>query len=133
LAMSSFGGDPPRSRQRSDTWEHYVQPVIRDGHLPISTMREYFNSSQMVEELMKLNEHTLSHIRNTPSQMEQLRGALSGDRLELATAIINQGRANVEDRLRAIYLGILPKEKLDETLAMLQTTDQRRAAADNYS
>lgn len=117
--------------------ERYVTPIIKDGHVSLETMRMLHLGSpeKIAADIMKMNEITRQHLLATEGdKLHTLNGVFSDNTRKFVETLLNQrGEIKVEDKLRAIYLGVLPAEDLQKTLGEIKDMKERIATVNEYS
>nr|MDZ4834555.1 hypothetical protein [Candidatus Melainabacteria bacterium] len=117
--------------------KEFVDPIVKDGHVSLSTMRGlYFSQKDMAKEILKLNESSLRHLKATDGDALDKTfsdGYWSGDVKQFMEKVLDQGKVNTEDRLRALHLGILPRDELRKVLGEIKTQPQRNDVLDRYA
>lgn len=118
-----------------------ILPAINGGLVPVKEMNQYLSSNQVVENLLALGGGSPSNAITALSEKEKgdltqrLSAKLSTDQNEIAQAVLKQGTALPEDKLRAFTLGIIKEDTalsiIKDIAAMPQ--DKRQTLLDAYA
>ncbi|MBI5174862.1 MAG: hypothetical protein HY986_18390 [Candidatus Melainabacteria bacterium] len=124
-----------------DLESRIIMPAINGGMVPVKEMNQYLTQNQVVENLLALGGGSPSKAITALSDKEKgdltqrLSARLTEDQSEIAQAVLKQGTALPEDKLRAFTLGII---KEDTALAIIKDIaalpqDKRQALLDAYA
>lgn len=124
-----------------DLESRIIMPAINGGLVPVKEMNQYLTQNQVVENLLALGGGSPSKAITELSDKEKgdltqrLSARLTEDQSEIAQAVLKQGTALPEDKLRAFTLGIIKEDTalsiIKDIAAMPQ--DKRQALLDAYA
>lgn len=142
LPLSAHRPDAPaRDRGPITSFNDFKTRVLDDlnanGHLKISTIRDLrggavISPEELGKQILTLNERSRENFAST--EKEKLGSVFYGEQKEFIEKILaTRGELGIEDKLKAIHVGILPKEDLIKTINEIKTMDERRQVANNYA
>ncbi|MBA4026729.1 MAG: hypothetical protein C0473_00655 [Cyanobacteria bacterium DS3.002] len=123
-------------------WEEFkdlnsriIEPTLAKGIVPSSEMNQYLPAKEIVASLLTIGGAQSLEQKEKDSILESLNKSLSPSQQEIAKAIIEQGQAKPEDRLRAFTLGIGKEEEALRTVDQMfeMKTSQRAPIVNAYA
>lgn len=123
-------------------WEEFtdlnsriIEPTLAKGIVPSSEMNQYLPAKEIVTSLLTIGGAQNLEQKEKDSILESLNKSLSPSQQEIAKAIIEQGQAKPEDKLRAFTIGIGKEEEALRTVDQMfeMKTTQRAPIVNAYA
>jgi hypothetical protein len=121
------------ARLTDDEWrekvnKQFVEPIIKSGTPEISVLVAQLESTEAAKMILGMSKETLSGITG-----DSIDASFSSSQAAVLKQVVAQGEVRTEDKLRALHLGLLPRDELTTVLSELNSQTGRSNALDQYA